>query len=1155
MKKKRETTFSYPSKCRKVIQSVCFLFVLLFLQSFIVPEKEIVTLKMDNVSIEQILWKLKDQTKIEFVYSNDDIAQYKKMSINVKDKPLNSVLDDLLKNTNLKYEVSNDVIVISKKNPVSTSPVQDKKSRIAGKVSDSKGEPVTGVSVVVKGTQIGTYTDLNGSFSLEYAKASDSRLVFSFVGMRTVEVAIGSKEKINVVMEDDRQQIDEIMVVAYGTVKKEAYTGSASVVKGEQIMSESAPLTAEKALQGYVPGVRVTQTDGQPGAKATIQIRGIGSINGNIEPLYVIDGVPMVTGDMSQIMSTNVMTALNPNDIESMTVLKDAAATSLYGSRAANGVIIITTKQGKAGKTVFNADYEHGWTTTAMPNELYGLYLTGKEYTEYSLMGLKNRYLYDRKALPGQANYDAGNTSIQDDATNYAYANLHAKAKVIHPDDDLTGTFNYATADRDKYLTNARNTDWAKELFNFGKEDKLNVSSRGGNEKIRFFTSLGYFNQVGLLPSSRFERITGKINLENKASEHLTFSVNETLSYTDQSGTSSGGYYSNPIWGVKNLNPTAPVYNADGSYYRYPGFSTKIPNYVKNVKEQVKSSSNLRSITNFTATVNFTDYLNFRSVNGVDFINLLERDQAGIDSHDGRNESGDVADIYSKIIDLTSSNTLNFNMKFNDIHTVSALVGYEVKNYHYKYFFAEGTGFISDSFLELDNAANPVNVGGEYDDDRLVSYLTKADYNYKDTYYLSASFRRDGSSRLAKGVRWGNFYSFSGACDMSRMSFIKDREWINNLRYKLSYGTTGNLPTDYYKSQSLFSFTSQYDSNPAFFLSNVGNPLLTWEHSYTWNTGLDFSFFNSRLSGSIEYYHKLTDNLLNNASVSVNTGFTTLLVNEGKLVNQGVELALTSRNIVNSNFNWTTDFNISWMKATIKELENDAFSSPLIYRQGENLYSFYGREWAGVNKETGEPMWYVNKYAEDGKTPIKDGSTTSVISEANQVVIAKAYPTFYGGMTNRFTFKGFELSFLLTFTLGGHLYHNLDRYSFDGTYIGTYNPLKRSLEDIWTTPGVEAKNPLVIYGNPYQTQTISSRYILSTDHLRLKNLNIAYNLPSNLVKKIGISNAKLYLNGTDLYTLFKYSDINPEVSYTGNTNTGSRYPAIKSYRIGIEIQF
>lgn len=1160
MKKNRNSCILFSIKKNLKCSISVFLLATFFvvLQSFTDINDCKVTVNVKNASIEEILWKIKDQTKIEFVYVTEDLKPYKGITLNVSNKSLKSVLDGLLKNTNLKYSVSSNVIVISRKtsnNVASSEQVSDSKQYIVGKVKDSHGEPLPGAYVVVKGTNNNYYTDVDGNFKIEASKVnSQSVLQVTYIGMRAYELPIGNNNKLNIVLEDMSEQINEVMVVAYGVVRKEAYTGSAQVIKGEQIMKEASPLSAEKALQGYVAGVRVTQTDGQPGAKATIQIRGIGSINGNLEPLYVIDGVPMISGDMSQLISSNVMTALNPDDIESMTVLKDAAATSLYGSRAANGVVIITTKQGKSGKTVFNVDYEHGWTKTAMKHELFGEYLNGTEYTQYALEGLKNRYLYDRNALPGQSNYIAGNTELNEAAMNYAYSNLNSKAKVIHPDDTFDGKFNYSTADRGKYLTNARNTDWAKELFKAGKEDRVNVSARGGNDKLKFFTSLGYFNQVGLLPSSNFERYTGKINLDNKVSDFFNFSFNEAISYTDQSGTSSGGYYSNPIWGVKNLNPTAPVYASEGVYYRYPGFITKIPNYVKNVQEEVKKSTNFRSISNLTLNFNFTKWLSFRSVNGLDYISLDERSEAGIDSHDGRNEKGDLAELFTKIEDITTSNTLNFNKSYNK-HRVSAILGYEAKRNHYKYFYGEGTGFISDNFLELDNAALASAVGGSYTDDRLVSYFAKADYSYNDKYYVSASYRRDGSSRLAKDERWGDFYAVSAAWDLSKEGFLSGNDNINNLRLRTSYGTTGNLPTGLYESQALFSFSNKYNGDPVFFLSNVGNPKLTWEHSYTWNFGIDYSFFNSRLQGSLEYYNKITDNLLNDASVSANTGFSSILVNEGKLENNGVELTISSRNIDSGDFSWNTDFNISWMKAKVKKLNDDYISSPLIFREGEDLFSFYAREWAGVDPQTGQPLWYVNKYGEDGKTPDGGRETTSDVSKANQVVLSKSYPSLYGGITNRFSYKGIEVSFLFTFTLGGHLYHNLDRLNADGKYIGTYNPTKRALDGIWQNPGDNASKPLVIYGNPYMPETRSSRYILSTDHLRLKNLSVSYNLPKKLISKLKITNCKIFFNGTDILTFYKYDDINPEVSYSGYTNAGSRYPALKSFRLGLNIQF
>lgn len=1161
MKKVSENVFPPSGKIKKLWLTMKFSFLILFclaMQSFIELEAQKLTVKMENASLEEILWNLRKQTKFVFLYSNQDVEPFKGLNVSVENENMEVVMKEVLKNTNLEYSVTNDAIVIRKKMPdnrVKFAAAQQKMRTIQGTVMDKRKELLPGVTIMVKGTTYGGTTDINGKFSFQVPDKPETELSVSYVGMVPQKIVLGDRTELHIVMEEMVETMEEVMVVAYGTVKKESFTGSAAVVKGDQIMRESAPVSAEKALQGYVAGVRITQTDGQPGAKATVQIRGIGSINGNIEPLYVIDGVPVISGDMSQVMSSsNVMTALNPNDIESMTVLKDAAATSLYGSRAANGVIIITTKQGRAGKTVFNADYEHGWTTTAMPHELFGLYMTGKEYTEYALEGLKNRYLYDRNALPGQAAYDAGNAGIVEDAMAYAYSNLNSRAKVIHPDDPLDGSFDYKQADPKKYLSHARNTDWAKALFSTGKEDRFNFSARGGNDKLKFFSSFGYMKQVGLLPTSKFQRVTGKINVESRVNKQIKYAINQTLAQTDQSGTASGGYYSNPIWGVKNTNPTAPVYMPNGEYYRYPGFVTKIPNYKKNVREQVRESSNFRSMTTVSLTIDFTDWLTFRTVNGIDYLHLTESSFSGIDSHDGRNEKGNLGEYLTKVYDLTTSNTLNFTKSFGQ-HNLTVLGGYEAKKYKNKYFGAYGTGFISDKFLQLDNAANAAEVGGAYSDDRLVSWLLKADYNYKNKYYLSGSVRRDGSSRLALKERWGNFFAASAAWTMSQEKFMKPVTWIDNLRLKVSFGTTGNLPSTYFGSQSLFSLENKYNGNPVFFLKTVGNPKLTWEHSYTWNAGIDFRLFGSRLSGGIEYYNKMTDNLLNNASVSVNTGFSSILVNEGRLRNSGVELTLSSQNVVGEGFNWSTDFNISWMTAKVESLKDDVISSQRIFREGEKLYSFYMREWAGVDGQTGRPLWYKNVYGPDGKTPVKDGSTTSKVAESNRVVLCKAYPDFYGGMTNRFSYQGIELSFLLTFTLGGNMFHNLDRLSADGRYIGTYNPSKNAAEGVWRKPGDKASKPLIIYNNPYQSQEYSSRYIHSTDHLRVKNISLSYNLPKRWMERWGIANTKVYFNATDVLTFYKYNYINPEVSYTGNTNSGSSYPAIKSYRFGIQVQF
>lgn len=1024
--------------------------------------------------------------------------------------------------------------------------------QISGTVTAaSDGSALPGVSIVVKGTTNGTITDTDGKYTLKVPTDAQT-LVFTFIGMQAVEEEIKG-DVIDVAMKAASMDVDEVIVTAYGKTTKESFTGSATMVRGDKLVKDAAPVSADRALQGYVSGVRITQSGGQPGSSASVQIRGIGSINGNTAPLYVVDGLPIETGDYTTTQtSSNILATLNPNDIESITVLKDAAATSLYGSRGANGVVIITTKTGEPGETKISVNYERGISDIAMTNELDGYYMDSKEYTEYSLEALKNYYLFAYDALPGQTNGQYY-SELLNTATDWAYDNLNSFAGILHPDDQLDGTFDYATADRSAYLTRPRYTDWASLLFQKGIENKVDISAQGGTADTKHYFSLGYLNQEGIYIGSDFQRLTGKMRIENKVNNKLKYEVSENLAYTVQNGTSTGDwYYSNPIFGMMMLNPTQPAYLDEDEtvYNKYPGFSSSVPNYLLANEQETLVSKNFRSTTQLGATINFTKWLYFQTTNGIDILNINDKQVWETDSPNGESRGGLVYGSHVNLIDLTSSNILNLDKEFGE-HSINAIAGYEAKNRTYNIMDATGEQFSSDKLLYLSNAATPTSVGGSSSNDRLISFLAKLDYNLSDKYYLSLSYRRDGSSRLASEARWGNFWATSGAWNIKRESFLESTEWIDNLKIKASYGTNGNLPPSLYDSQALYSVSGSYNSLPAIKLASKGNPELSWEQSYTFNTGIDFSLFD-RVSGTLEYYNKLTDNLLNSAPTSLTTGFSSQTVNRGKLRNTGYEFSIESDNI-KGEFNWNTGFNITYMKAVIEELEEDMDIFPYRYSEGRDLYSFYLREWAGVNPQTGQPQWYTNDENPDGTL---DKTITNNSNLANKTYVGKGYPDFFGGLTNTLSYKGFEFSFLLTYTFGGIMYDdNYATTQSDGAYIGSYMPAKAAGQDYWKKPGDVVTDPIVIYNNPYNPHYNSNRRLKSTDHVRLKNISVSYYLPKNMIKKAHLENVRLYVQGNNLYTFYKYDYINPEVDMQGTSSGAAFFPLTKTWRFGVNIEF
>ncbi len=1113
-------------------------------------QDEKVSLNLTKVSIKSVLEEIQRQTNLSFVYNEKDLQGVSSVNLNFKNKSVEEILNYIFKNTRLGYDIVEGVIIIKRAEEVAAVREQPQKKRtIRGTVVDDTKSPLPGVSIRVKGTTVGVATDIDGKYELSVEDNPDLILHFTYLGMKAQEIKIGTHTEINVEMQTDATDLGEVMVVAYGTTKKESFTGSAVSVKGDDVIKAAASqVSPERALQGVVAGVRFSGGGGQPGDVASIQIRGIGSINESTDPLYIIDGVPIESR----------LSMLNPNDIESMTVLKDAAATSLYGSRASNGVVIITTKKGQEGKTKFEVTYERGWSMPVMKNILKDAWMNGRELTEYSVEALKNSYLYGRKALPGQTNYDANNSAIQEEAFSYALQNLYSRAGLLHPDDPLDGSvFDPVKrgADLNKYLTNPLSFNWYDAIFRTGSEDKVNFSARGGGKDLNYFASLGYVNQRGIVRGSSYERYSGRIAINNKVNKFFNFSLSEGVSFaTRDQNTDSGDYYNNPVYGLTMINPTQPIRYSNGELNPNPGWNHNIPNYVKNVDEILMGYTYLSSISNLTVQVNFTDWFNFRTVNGVDINYRSEKQVWTPESNDGKSTNGYEYKFSRLSTNIVTSNTLNFNKGFGD-HNVSAVLGYEAKKYHYSSLSAEGQNFPVGKLMYLSNASVPVAVGEGEGDDRLVSWISKVDYNYKNKYFLSGSYRRDGTSRFLKDNRWGNFWSVSGAWTVSRENFLEStRHWLDNLRLKLSYGTNGNQPSDYFNSQTLYSITGTYMDKPAVVINSYGNPDLKWESSYTWNAGVDFSLWNGRLRGTVEYYNRLTKDLIDWAVVSRMSGWGNLIVNEGELRNTGLEITLDSRNIISGDFEWSTNFNISYMRAMVEKLADEKISHPYITKQGEKLNSFYTREWVGVDPATGRGTWKKNTKDVNGKVIDKTGVTHDN-NEADRVIVGKGYPDWFGGLTNRFSYKGIELSFLLTFTLGGDLYDgNHYQAVTDGDYVGEKN-IRRDALNYWKKPGDHAKNPIVIFNNPYNSsQNTSSRRVMPSDHLRIKNITLGYNLPKQWIQKVGLSNAKIYVNGNDVYTFYRTQYVNPEVNMSG-TSRFNAFPNLKSWRVGINLQF
>ena len=998
---------------------------------------------------------------------------------------------------------------------------------VSGTVVDENNDPVIGASILVEGTARGTITDIEGKFTISGVPASANNLQVSYVGMRTQLVPITSGN-IQIVMKNDAEVLDEVMVVAYRTTTKASFTGSASVMRDTDMSAQRQSLV--KSFEGKVAGVRVGASTGDPGADQRIQIRGIGSINGSTQPLYVVDGVPIVSdGDATTgLKSQSILATLNPDDIESMTVLKDAAASSLYGSRAANGVIIITTKKGAIGRTRVTYDGEVGWSEVANQKALK--MMNSKELKQYWEDGLEG-YFELRAGLDPE-------TSRQ-----YAIEEVNAAWEDGGWFHDPSGN---------------TYTDWSKEVYRKGVTTNHQVGISGGSDRTQFYASFGYNKVNGVVRGSDFERYSGRINLDHQVTNWLKVGVKQMISYTntngfrDQNDQSQGFGTSAPLSIMFSSDPSATVKLSDGSYNPDIAFGKTTNPHLsqsKNINEfsEFDKSNTMRSLTNADIEVKLPFNFTARSVFGYDYVANNEQEFWAPNSVNGASYNGLGSRYNFTNTTLTSSSTLNYANSFGK-HNLQVLAGFELEDRKLNYTYAAAQGYVTWKLPELANGSDYRGRSYEYGSSML-SWLANANYNYDNKYYFSASFRRDGSSRLAADNRWSNFWSVSGAWRISGEEFLKDNPLFNDLKLRVSYGTNGNLPTGYYPYMGTYGTTAGYGTGSAYTWSQLSNPNLGWEKSQNFNVGLDWNLY-GRVGLTVEYYNKVTKDMLFATPISWVTGFGSKTSNLGKLTNKGLEVTISSQNIMTKNFTWSTDFNITFQSNKVKELPNGedvqyGDGDMYILREGESMHTFYLPQFAGVNKETGLGEFWIDP--EDHSKGV-----TNYYSQAGSTIVGKAVPDFLGGITNRFTWKNFDLSFMISFQGGADMfdYPGYFLQFSDGVRIGSFNMMKDVVGNYWRNPGDEVDNPRPIYANPYRSDKFSSRTIRSTDNIRMRDITFGYRIP---VKKSVINNMRVYFRATNPFLIYNASpNVDPDVDVNGYRQTDT--PPTRSFVFGVNFE-
>ena len=974
--------------------------------------------------------------------------------------------------------------------------------------SASTGTPIPGASVMVKGTTIGSITNMDGFYSITANNENDI-LVYSFIGMAPQELAINQRTVIDVALEEDAFGLEEVMIVAYGTAKKASFTGSAATVKAEKI--NKIPVSSfEKALAGSIAGVQVSNASGQPGSGTEIRIRGIGSFSASNEPLYVIDGVPVTSGDIHNSYSGapvgNVMSTIPVGDIENITVLKDAAAASLYGSRAANGVILITTKHGREGVTKYSFKSVYGVSEFAVDNYKT---VNGDDFLMLHRESMEN-YLATGNA---PADFDVDTTMLGRDW--------------VKPEEGYT--------------------DWYEHLFRKGITQNAELSATGGSEKTQFYLSGGVFDQEGVAYKSGFTRYSGRVNVTHKMSKMLKVGLNILNSYTDQMIVDAGSSYYNPFYSVsRNCFPTEGPYLPDGTYRLT--LQSGYRNIVRERDLNYQDAKLFRSMN--TGFIEFKpfDFLTFRSTNSFDWINNDESNYASPLSRSGSAEQGYIYLYNRKRITKTTSNLVTFDKTFNNIHHVNLIAAQEAETKRAIRFNGSGYVLPNESIRSIGAAAIPHSVGGYDDGTSMLSFLSRLNYDFRNKYYVSTSIRRDGSSKLGIEERWASFWSVSGAWRLSSEDVMQTLSVIDDLKLRVSYGTNGTLPPGYYDHLALYSYSSTYDNQIAASESSISNPFLTWEKNANLNVGIDITLFKN-ISATVEYFQRHTRDLLMDLYLAPSVGAGRTWVNIGEMDNTGWEFDLRTTNLSTNDFTWSSTFSITSIDNKIVKLNNneDIISDIYIRREGEAYNTFFLPLWAGVNPANGAPEWYV--VDEDG---YKTGEITGSYAEAKPGVAGTADPDFFGSLGNNLSYKGFNLAFLFNFSVGGKTWYDSGEKSLnDGSQVKYAIPVSQL--DRWQKPGDVALNPQRIWNGNNGSSSESSRFILDNDYLRLKDITLSYNLPKSLINKASINMITVYVQASNYWTWAQQDICDPEQRVNGFAYF--EMPNNKTLTFGLEIGF
>lgn len=993
---------------------------------------------------------------------------------------------------------------------------------VTGTVTDAQGMPLPAVNVTVQGTNTGTQTDFDGNYSVNAAEGQV--LIFSFVGFSSETVTVGTSNVINVSLQEDAAELEEVVVLGYSTRGVEEVTGSSVQVTGAEV-ADVPVASVDQALQGRVAGLQISQSSGTPGSTNDIRIRGVGSLTAGNEPLFVINGVPINNNNVSQsdaLSTLNPLAAINSQDIETITVLKDASATAAYGARGSNGVIVITTKSGKAGKTQFSVNSSIGFQNDAYNKRRP---LNGTQRIELLTEALINSY---------GANGDIGDYGVTDIPSAI-------EAEVLNP---VYGNFDGTDY---RWFDRIANDDALTQNYT--------VSATGGDENGSFYASLGYNNTDATVIGGEFERTNGVLNFDRKLRDNVKFTSSVNVSSTVQNGIlEQSSYFSNPFLTRFYMNPINNPENPDGTWNI--NLFGGLPNIFYVMDENINRSTLNRALGNFKVDWELFEGLTFSNRYALDYSLQEFRQFYNRYEGDGANTDGSAYSNDNKNFNWVYQGSLNYGFKLGSEHNFDVTALFEYQNNQNSFVWGAGNNFPTDGLTYLTTASANFTASAGFTDWHNVSYLGLLNYNFAGKYVVDATYRREGSSRFAQGMRFGDFGSVGVAWNMHREDFMRGSVF-NTLRLRGSYGFTGNNEIGTNEYQALLSFSGDYAGNGAALPSQFGNPFLSWENGQTFDAGFEFGMFNNRLTGNFAYFNRRTYDLLQNVPLPRTSGFSEQRRNSGEMVNKGIEAQLGFDVIATPDFLWNINANYATVDNEVTDLALDD-NGEYINPDGASVYktteiglpagAWYMRTWAGVDPQTGQPTWYVNGV---------DGETTSNYNAAERVYQGtSALPQYSGGFGTRIQWKGFFADANFYFAGGHKIYENFAQHYFrtNSFTLGSYNGITE-LMDRWQQPGDVTDVPRLSYATNDNFWNTSSRHLYDGDYIRLKNLAVGYSLPADMVRSMGVDGLTLTLRGTNIATWVKDPGLklDPEVRAAGFALLTT--PPVKTYSLGVNLKF